>query len=81
MESGDGVFEGERGVSALLCALAGIAASGDGKSALCQRVWGNFARGFGRCAVSVEFASRGVYELDERSVSQRRAGSFSSTGV
>ena len=37
LESGDRLFEGERGLSALLCALAGVETSGDGKSALCQR--------------------------------------------
>ena len=43
LESGDGLFEGERGVSALLCASAGVAASGDGESAICRRVSGNTA--------------------------------------
>ena len=43
LESGDGLFEGERGVSALLCASGGVEASGDGKSALSQRFSGNTA--------------------------------------
>ena len=55
LESGDGLFEGERGVSALLCASAGVAASGDGQSAICQWVSGNFAQGFSGCAVSMAF--------------------------
>lgn len=65
LESGDGLFGGERGLSALLCASACVTASGDGKSALCQRFSGNFARGFGGCAASVAFASCGVCEFDE----------------
>ena len=43
LESGDGLFGGERGVSALLCASDGIEASGDGESAVCQWVSGNTA--------------------------------------
>ena len=65
LESGDGLFGGERGVSALLCASAGVAASGDGKSALCQRFSGNFARGFGGCAASVALTSFDFCEFDE----------------
>ena len=42
LESGDGLFEGKRGLSALLCTSAGIAASGDEKSVLSQRVSDNF---------------------------------------
>ena len=68
-------------MSALLCASACVAASSDGKSALCQRFSGNFARGFGGCTASVALASFDFCEFDERSVPQRRAGYFSLASI
>lgn len=79
LESGDGLFEGERGVPALLCASDGIAASGDGQSSLRSWISGDVTPRFGGCAASMALASRGFCQLNERFVSSESADLFSST--
>ena len=81
MESGDGLFGGERRVSALLCTSAGVEASGDGQSSLRSWISGDVTPRFGGCAASMAIASRGFCQLNERSVPSRRAHSFSSASV